>query len=273
MRKNLKDVRKKTGMTQQAVADYLGIDVRNYQKIESGKITGAIVHWDALEDLFEVHQRKLREIQSNYHNQEEKVNVQKIKVKYKQKTTKQEITDSLNKANCGYKEMFEGRLIVTEKGDVYRRWKNGEWKKAKLSSRVNGYLATNMEVGGKRKGYLVHRLVAMAFISNPDNYPVVNHLDGNTRNNIVTNLEWCTTKQNIRHGLARHSERYLTNLKQLRKDQGVSTTKVSRSIGIMLGRYRDIENAVTKPNNEQVKRIERFFGKDIDFLLLPVREE
>jgi len=62
MRKNLKDARNKAKMTQQEVADYLGIDVRNYQKIESSEITGLIVHWDALEDLLEVHQRTLREI-------------------------------------------------------------------------------------------------------------------------------------------------------------------------------------------------------------------
>ena len=60
MRKNLKNTRRKAGMTQQQVAEYLGITLRSYQRIESGELLGSIAHWDALEDLFKIHQRVLR---------------------------------------------------------------------------------------------------------------------------------------------------------------------------------------------------------------------
>lgn len=53
---------------------------------------------------------------------------------------------------------------------------------------------------GKRKPYRVHRLVATAFIKNPNNFPEVNHIDENKKNNnSVNNLEWCTRVQNIHH--------------------------------------------------------------------------
>lgn len=60
-RENLKRARKDAGMTQQQVADHLGITERYYQRIEAGERTGDFEIWDTLEDLFGVHQRKLRE--------------------------------------------------------------------------------------------------------------------------------------------------------------------------------------------------------------------
>lgn len=62
MRENLRNARKEKGLTQQAVADLLGISLVYYQKIEQGSRTGDFEIWDSLEDLFNIHQRKLREI-------------------------------------------------------------------------------------------------------------------------------------------------------------------------------------------------------------------
>lgn len=52
---------------------------------------------------------------------------------------------------------------------------------------------------GKAQCVRIHRLIAEAFIPNPENKPFVNHIDGNKRNNDITNLEWCTNQENIIH--------------------------------------------------------------------------
>ena len=63
----------------------------------------------------------------------------------------------------------------------------------------NGYPRCDMNFDGKRKSYLVHRLVAKSFIPNPENKPDVNHKNGNIHDNSVENLEWCTKSENEKH--------------------------------------------------------------------------
>ena len=65
MRENLRKARKAAGMTQQAMADQLGLTLRHYQKIEYSELNGSFAVWDALEDLLGVHQRTLRAIANN----------------------------------------------------------------------------------------------------------------------------------------------------------------------------------------------------------------
>ena len=65
MRHNLKKARQDAGLTQKQVAEYLGITERHYQYIESGLRAGKIEMWDALEDMFHIHQRQLRKIIGN----------------------------------------------------------------------------------------------------------------------------------------------------------------------------------------------------------------
>ena len=67
----------------------------------------------------------------------------------------------------------------------------------KPASDKDGYLSVTFNVHNKAKTFKVHRLVAEAFIPNPNNYPQVNHKDENKANNNVENLEWCTAKYNL----------------------------------------------------------------------------
>lgn len=61
----------------------------------------------------------------------------------------------------------------------------------------NGYFMVNL----KNKTASIHRLMALEFIENPENYPIVNHIDGNKTNNKISNLEWTTQKQNVSHSV------------------------------------------------------------------------
>lgn len=70
-RENLKKARQAAGMTQQQMADRLEISLRYYQNIESGTRTGDFTIWDTLEDITGIHQRVLREISTNHHDQED----------------------------------------------------------------------------------------------------------------------------------------------------------------------------------------------------------
>ena len=63
-----------------------------------------------------------------------------------------------------------------------------------------GYLLVDICKDGNRKKHRVHRLVAQAFIPNPDNLPEINHKDENKENNVVTNLEYCDRRYNVNHG-------------------------------------------------------------------------
>lgn len=64
-----------------------------------------------------------------------------------------------------------------------------------------GYMGLNLSKDSKIKGHLIHRLVAMHFVPNPNRSPEVNHIDGVKTNNVHTNLEWCTRKENINHAI------------------------------------------------------------------------
>lgn len=64
---------------------------------------------------------------------------------------------------------------------------------------IDGYFTVVLHLNGVGYFRRVNRLVAQAFIENPDNKPEVNHIDGNKQNNTVENLEWVTTQENITH--------------------------------------------------------------------------
>lgn len=89
---------------------------------------------------------------------------------------------------------------INSKGEVYST-QHGLLKKLKpfKVGKYRNYLAVRLYKNKKGTDFKVHRLVALYFIDNPQNLPQVNHIDGNTFNNNVDNLEWCTNSENQLH--------------------------------------------------------------------------
>jgi hypothetical protein len=97
---------------------------------------------------------------------------------------------------------YEGLYRVSNTGEIYSVYR-GKLRKPKITPK--GYCEINLwkpnETSNDQKYFRIHRLVAEAFIANPQGKPQINHIDGNKLNNCVDNLEWCTPSENIQHSI------------------------------------------------------------------------
>lgn len=99
---------------------------------------------------------------------------------------------------------YEGIYQVSNLGNI----RNSKNKILHETITSKGYCVITLHKNGKRKKYKTHRLVAQAFLSNPNNLPQVNHMDENKFNNCVLNLEWCDNKYNSNYYVERHIRNY-----------------------------------------------------------------
>lgn len=116
---------------------------------------------------------------------------------------------------------YEGYYQVSNLGRVkgiklIRQYKKERILSQYLLDRGKGYYKVWLYKDKKRKMYYVHRLVAQAFIPNPNNYPDINHKDENPRNNVVDNLEWCTESYNMSFGTLQDRRRLAYLRKKLK---------------------------------------------------------
>ncbi len=100
-----------------------------------------------------------------------------------------------------------------------------------------GYYKIDLRKKGKTTRYSIHRLVAQAFISNPDNLPFINHIDENPSNNHVDNLEWCTPQYNSEYSNSKTISQFdlngnfiqkFTNINKVARDLNIPSADISR---------------------------------------------
>lgn len=155
---------------------------------------------------------------------------------------------------------YEGLYQVSNMGRVksLREW-NGNRHKAQYREREhilnptdngNGYLIIGLRNGAKRKNHYIHRLVAAAFIPNPNGLKYVNHLDYDKRNNAVDNLEWCTQRENILYSVEHMRKPHNNKLpstgeRYIREKDGRYELTIKEKY---IGRFATLEDAIARRN-------------------------
>jgi len=141
--------------------------------------------------------------------------------------TKIEIWKDINGYQGLYKVSTFGN-VKTPRGKITKGWfVNGKYKKVRLYK------------NGTRKDFYLHRLVAIAFLDNPQNKSDVNHKDSNPENNHLSNLEWCTHQENIQHASRNNRLK-----RQGKKVKNIKTGEVFQTIDEAAKKYNIIPNTL-----------------------------
>lgn len=124
--------------------------------------------------------------------------------KYNQIFTEEELATEVWKDIVGYEGLYKvsnlGRVKSLDRIVTHKNGRKRLFKGKLITPFKNEYFMVVLSKNGKKSSSNIHRLVAQAFIPNPNNLPEVNHIDENKSNNKVSNLEWCTSKYNINYG-------------------------------------------------------------------------
>ena len=152
---------------------------------------------------------------------------------------------------------FEGYYQISNKGDIKAlRYYGRAWEKIiPIGILKCGYHGVNLSCSNGRYTKLLHRLIAEAFIANPENKEHVNHKNGNKLDNNVCNLEWVTRSENMRHALsvgllnspkgelssqAKLNNSQVLEIRQKANQQGVSKCDMAKEYSVSLTTIRNI---------------------------------
>lgn len=155
-------------------------------------------------------------------------------------------------------EGYEGLYQVSNIGRVRSlKWYGGQQIKLRtLTDNGTGYLKVSLTHKRVSKNFLVHRLVALAFIPNPNGYEFVNHKDENKQNNVVENLEWCTKSYNSIYYLNYKPERKQEYADRFKKNPSPYTQRIPKKLFYKVNQYDKDGNYIAtfdSPTDASVK--------------------
>lgn len=136
--------------------------------------------------------------------------------------------------------------LIKESGEIISKRMN---KPMGQETVKGGYKRVSIiNKNGVRKHVLVHRLIAMAFVPNPNNEEQVNHLDEDKTNNHADNLEWCSRKRNVNYGTAQQRRSEKRKKKVLNLDTGEVFSSISEAEKTINSGYTHISQACKNSN-------------------------
>lgn len=161
------------------------------------------------------------------------------------------------------RKVWNGRCFYTKKGRILIQTKT-----------TTGYWKIDFKKDGIKKSYKVHRLVAFAFIPKVEGKNIINHIDGNPLNNKVSNLEWCTQSENMKHAheaqlvpnnfnlykesIIKEYTNGTMNIKQLARKYGCSDKTIREYFKANNIRIRGISEAQDKYHIDKTELIKDF---------------
>lgn len=162
----------------------------------------------------------------------------------------------------GYENMYQVSNLGNVKSLKRKKWNGFDYQEVVekfLSQKLHqGYKYVNLCGFGKQKLIGVHRLVAIAFLDNPDSKRYVHHKDNNPSNNHVDNLEWCTQKENIGYSVAQGrfnqgelsarnklTKEQVIEIRQKIADKTISQCKLAKELGVTQNCISEIVNRQT----------------------------
>ena len=197
-------------------------------------------------------------------------------VTYKENTQHALKNSLIKRKNTSYKynkiinfSLENGKQI--ENYETYYIFKNGNVYNTKTKillkpfKKADGYMSISLSKNGKSKLFLLHVLVAKAFIYNKENKPIINHKDGNKTNNDISNLEWVTESENVLHSLdnglsniRKEIIQYSLNLKEIARFKSIKEAYRQTNIhdgnisSVCMGKYKTAGGFIWKYVNDKI---------------------
>lgn len=146
---------------------------------------------------------------------------------------------------------YEGLYQVSNKGRIksLKSWGGNNERIMKPRNQGTGYYMVGLSKNKQYKQFLIHRLVAMAFIPNSNNYDFVNHKDENKTNNVVENLEWCTKSYNAIYYLNYDPKRKQEYADRFKKNPSPMTQRIPKTHLYRVNQYDKDGNHIATYEN------------------------